>query len=587
MPIPAPPADSVRLYRRLLKHVWPYKWVFVAALAGMVVVAAGDAAMVAMLKPIIDQGFVDRDAVFIQWVPWGLLGLATVRGVGAFIDNYCMTWVARHVIQDLRQLMFKRLLRAPVRTYDQTSTAKLTSRLIYDVEQVAAASSTAFRVLFRDAFKALFLLGWMFYISWKLSLLFILIVPLAYFIFTVSRVRFRMISQRIQKSVGGIMHIAKEALQGHRLVKIFSAYDYQQQEFFKVNNHHRQQTMKQATILSVSMMFMVMLSGAGVAGVIWVALEQNISPGVFSSYIASMIMLTKPVRSLARTNLTIQGGLAGAESIFRVMDLEQEIDHGDIEIKNMTAAVRFDGVSFQYRDTDGPALSDISMQIAAGATVALVGVSGSGKSTIASLLLRFYTPSSGQISIDGKPLESVTLQSLRANTAIVTQEIMLLDDTIRRNIGYGEKGKIDEARLRKAAEAANVMEFVTAMPRGLDTMVGEQGVRLSGGQRQRIAIARALYRDAPLLIMDEATSSLDSQSEQHIRAAIARLVKNRTSLIIAHRLSTIENADLIVVLEKGRIVQRGRHGDLLKDTGAGGVYAKLHAAQYNAGVDEV
>ena len=322
---------------------------------------------------------------------------------------------------------------------------------------------------------------------------------------------------------------------------------------------------------------MVFLSSAGIAGVIWVALQLEISPGVFFSYLAAMTMATKPIMSLSKINLVIQGGLAGAQTVFSTIDVEQETDDGTVELSNVAGNVRFDHVSFHYHNTDKPVLRDVSVDIKAGTTVALVGVSGSGKSTMASLLLRFYSPVSGHLSIDGKPLDTLSLTSLRAHTAIVTQEIILFDDTIRNNIAYGEKDKIDSQKLIKAATAANVMEFAETMADGLDTMVGEQGVRLSGGQRQRIAIARALYKDAPLLIMDEATSSLDSHSEKHIQAAIAQLVKNRTSLIIAHRLSTIENADLILVLENGRVVERGRHAELLKQAG---VYSRLHAAQY-------
>ena len=571
-------ASDIQLYCRLLTYVLPYKWVFIFALVGMLLSAAGDAAVVAMLKPIIDQGFVNRDTSFIQWVPIFLLGLALLRALGTFIDSYCMNWVSRRVIQDLRQLMFERLIHAPAHFYDENSSSILTARLIYDVEQVAAASSTAFRVLFRDTVKAAFLLTWMFYMSWKLSLLFCIIIPMAFLIFKISSKRFRGISSKIQESVGAITHIAHESLQGHRVVKIFGAYDYQRRIFLHANNHNRQQAMKRTAIESASVPLMVFLSGVGVAGVIWVALHQDITPGVFSSYLASMIMLTKPVQSLSKINLVIQSGLAGAQSIFRTADLEQERDDGAIELDNVVGAVRFSNVSFGYRNSEKPVLDDVSIDIKAGTTVALVGVSGSGKSTIASLLLRFYSPTSGQISLDGKPLDSVTLKSLRANTAIVTQEIMLFDDSIGNNIAYGEKGEIDQQRLRKAAIAANVMEFVEPMAAGLDTLVGEQGVRLSGGQRQRIAIARALYKDAPLLIMDEATSSLDTHSEQHIQAAIGRLLENRTSLIIAHRLSTIENAELILVLEKGKIVQRGSHAQLLKQAG---VYAGLHSAQHN------
>ena len=581
--------DDFRLYRRLLAHVLPYKWGFVLAIAGMLLVSAGDASIAVMLKPIIDEGFVNRDMTFIRWVPLALVALGLLRAAGSFTDSYCMSWVARRVIQDLRQSMFERLIHAPVGYYDRNSSGVLTARLIYDVEQIAGASTSAVRVVFRDASKVVFLLCWMFYLSWKLSLLFAVILPVAYLVFKLSSSRFRAISLRVQQSVGGITHIAKEALQGQRVIKIFGAYDYQRRLFHDANNRNRQRSMKATAVESASVSVMVFLSSVGIAGVIWVTLLQpDITPGVFASYLLAMTMTTKPIRSLSKINLVIQGGLAGAQSVFGTVDLEQERDNGSIELARVAGDVRFDKVSFDYRQSShdqaqpqsGKAvLDEVSIDIKAGTTVALVGVSGSGKSTIASLLLRFYAPTGGQISIDGNPLDAITLKSLRANTAIVTQEITLFDDSIRNNIAYGEKGAIDPQKLLEAATAANVMEFAEGMDEGLDTVVGEQGIRLSGGQRQRIAIARALYKDAPLLIMDEATSSLDSRSEQHIQAAIARLVENRTSLVIAHRLSTIENADLILVLESGRIVERGGHAELLGRPG--GAYARLHQAQHS------
>ena len=578
MSAPAQPATGdLRLYRRLLTHVLPYKWVFALAIGGMLMVSAGDALIAVMLKPIIDTGFVDRDQAFIQLVPLLLVLVGGTRAAGTFIDAYCMTWVARRVIQDLRQNMFERLIRAPVAYYDRHSSGRLTSRLTFDVERIAMASTGVLRTLIRDAFKMLFLLGWMFYLSWQLSLLFTVILPFAYIVFKFSGVRFRQINRRVQKTVGGITHVAKESLQGQNLIKIFGAHEYQSRLFLRANNRNRQKIMKAAVVAAASVPLMVLISGAGVAGVVWVALQLDITPGTFASYLAAMIMTTKPVRSLSEINLAIQSGLAGAESVFDTIDLEPEPDPGKDALATVAGNVQFDGVSFDYGQRGKPVLKDISFAMPAGGTVALVGASGSGKSTIASLLLRFYAPTAGRILIDGRPLESVTLKSLRDHIAIVTQDIILFDDSIRHNIAYGGSGALDDAKLKQAAEAANVMEFAADAPNGLDTLIGERGVRLSGGQRQRIAIARALYKDAPLLILDEATSSLDSRSEMHIQDAIARLVENRTSLIIAHRLSTIHHADLIVVLDKGRIVQHGSHAQLLA---APGVYAKLHELQY-------
>ncbi|MDD9858413.1 MAG: lipid A export permease/ATP-binding protein MsbA [Gammaproteobacteria bacterium] len=570
-------AEDLRLYRRLLTYVLPYKWVFLLAIGGMLMVSAGDASIAVMLKPIIDAGFVDRDLAFIEWVPLLLILLGVTRAAGTFIDAYCMSWVARRVIQDLRQLMFESLIRAPVPYYDRNSSGVLTSRLTFNVERIAMASTGVLRTLIRDAFKMLFLLAWMFYLSWVLSLLFAAILPFAYIVFKFSSHHFRKINLRVQETVGDITHVAREALQGQNMIKIFGAYDYQSRLFLRANNRNRQHIMKAAAVSAASVPLMVLLSGTGVAGVIWVALKLDLTPGTFASYLAAMIMTTKPVRSLSEINLAIQSGLAGAQTVFDTVDLESEPDPGATALTEVVGDVRFERVSFAYGQRGKPVLRDISFNIAAGTTVALVGASGSGKSTIASLLLRFYAPTGGRIRIDGQPLDSVTLKSLRDHIAIVTQDIILFDDSIRNNIAYGEPGVIDPDKLARAASAANVMEFAEDAPDGLDTIIGERGVRLSGGQRQRIAIARALYKDAPLLILDEATSSLDSRSEVHIQDAIAQLVKNRTSLIIAHRLSTIHHADLIVVLDKGRIVQQGNHEQLLAEPG---IYAKLHQLQY-------
>jgi len=550
----------------------------------MVVVAMGDTAFAWLLQPIMDKGFVERDQRYITWLPVVMLLIAVLRAFGEFVDGYCMSWVARSVIKDLRQKMYEQLLYAPTGYYDEHSSGNLVSRLTYDVEQVAGASSGAFRILFRDGLKAIFLLILMFYLSWKLSLIFLLVFPLAFLIFKVSGKRFRKISSRIQESVGDITHVAKEAFLGHRIVKIFGAYEYEKQAFEEANNRNRQQLMKKVAILSASVPLTVLLMGAGVAGIIWLALNLEITPGVFTSYLVSITMMMRPVKNLSVVNEMIQSGLAGAESIFRTIDLSAEEDRGDKELTGIKERVAFENVSFQYQNQSRPIINDISFDIPRGQTVALVGASGSGKSTIASLLLRFYSPNSGTISIDGLGLERITLASLRAHAAIVSQDVVIFDDTIRHNITYGAPGEIDQIRLTAAAKAAHVLEFVEPLKDGFDTMVGEGGTRLSGGQRQRIAIARALYKDAPILIMDEATSSLDSRSEKHIQAAIDQLVKNRATLVIAHRLSTIENADKILVLDHGRIVERGTHAELIQKEGA---YYRLHHTRYRSPEDTV
>lgn len=577
---PASEIDSATLYKRLFRHVLPYKWVFIAGLAGMLLVAVGDTGFAWVLRPLMDKGFVERDMDYIMFIPFLLVGIALVRAVGDFIDAYCINWVARRVIQDLRQQMFERLIYAPTEFFDQQSSGALVSRLTYDVEQVARASSGAFRVLFRDLLKTIFLMSLMFYLSWKLSLAFIVIIPVAFYIFKFTSSRFRKISSRIQESVGDITHIAKQAFQGHRLVKIFDAYNQEKTTFFGANNRNRQQSMKKAAILAGSVPLVVFIMGIGVAVVIWLALILEIKPGVFTSYLVSMTMIVRPVKNLSKVNEVIQTGMAGAESVFNTIDLEIERDTGTKNLDGLDSKIAFDKVSFYYADDpDTQILKDISFEIQAGSTVALVGPSGSGKSTIASILMRFYTPTSGQVTIDGNELGEIRLKSIRDNAAIVSQEVILFDDSVKNNIAYGEIENINQTRLEEAARTAHVSEFVDTFAEGMETSVGEAGTRLSGGQRQRIAIARALYKDAPILILDEATSSLDARSEQVIQEAINELLQNRTTLVIAHRLSTIERADLILVLDDGKIVERGTHQHLLD---AKGHYYHLYNTQYRA-----
>ncbi len=571
--------DGQELYRRLFQHVLKYKLVFLIGLVGMLFVAAADTGFAWILQPLMDRGFVDRDPDFIVFVPLLLIGIAVVRAVGDFIDGYCINWVARRVIQDLRQKMFEQLIHAPTEFFDRESTGSLVSRLTYDVEQVANASSGAFRVVFRDMLKALFLMVLMFHLSWQLSVIFLLVMPVAFFIFKHTSGRFRRISSRIQESVGEITHIARQAFQGHHLIKVFGAHDQEKRAFFSVNNKNRQQSMKKAAILAASVPLTVLIMGIGVACVIWLALILETKPGVFTSYLISMTMIVRPVKNLSRINEVIQTGMAGAASIFGTMDLEAEADHGSLELRDISGDVSFDKVCFRYGDDSGQILHDISFDLESGCTVALVGPSGSGKSTVASMLMRLYSPTSGRITVDGHPAARVKLKSLRGHIALVSQEIVLFDDTIRNNITYGQAGDVDEEKLLMVCEAAHLTEFVDGLEEGMDTQVGEAGVRLSGGQRQRIAIARALFKNARILILDEATSSLDSGSEQHIQMAIDSLIRDRTTLVIAHRLSTIERADMILVMDRGRIVERGTHEALLAE---GGQYAHLYRTQFRS-----
>lgn len=583
MPNPVEVPRNKALYWRLIKYMLPYKGVFLIAMAGMITVAVADTGFAWILQPLMDDGFVGRDTDFIRIIPIVLLLIAFGRAFGDFIDTYCMSWVSRKVIQDLRQSMFENLMYAPAEFYDHEQSGSLVSRLTFDVEQVANASGDALRIVFKDFVKVTFLLGLMFHLSWQLSLTFMVIVPVSIFIFTRTSESIRRVSMHIQESVGDISHIAKQVFQSHRVVKLFDAYNHEKNAFFNANNHNRQQIMKRVVIVALSVPTIVLIMGVGVAVVIWLALKLEIKPGVFTSYLVAMTMVVAPVKNLLKINEVIQAGLAAATSIFRMIDLEREPDTGTRFLEEVVGNVSFDAVSFRYSSDSVEVIRDISFDIPAGATIALVGSSGAGKSTLASMLLRLYTPTEGQITIDGIPINDLTIKSLRDNISLVSQDILLFDDTLRNNITYGRKGPIDLERLEEVCDAAYVNDFVKELKDGQDTLLGESGLRLSGGQRQRVAIARALYKDSRVLVMDEATSSLDSNSELYIHEAIEYLISDRTTLVIAHRLSTVQNADCILVINRGQIVEQGTHEQLIK---AGGLYTELVNSQFLKHLDE-
>ncbi len=581
---PATDAGAVDLYRRLLGYAWPYKAVFAVAVVGMVGMAAAETSFAALLKPLMDGGFVERDRAVIQWIPVFIIGLFLVRGLAEFVATYCMNWVGRRVVFDLRNDMFKRMVRLPAAFYDGHSSAGLVSKLIYDVEQTASATTNALNTVIKDTLTALALLGWMLYLSWQLTLVFIVVAPLAVVMVRAASKRFRSTSRRIQASVGGIARVAKEAFQGHKIVKAFGAQPREIETFRRENNRNRQQAMKRATVQAASVPLLVLVAGVAVAAVIYIATAHagdGVTAGAFVSYLGATLLLLGPVRRLARVNLVVQTGIAAAGSVFAVMDEPPENDAGSLAAPRLGGHIRFEDVCFRYETKPHEALDAVSFEVLPGQTVALVGASGSGKSTAAALLLRLYTPQRGVIRVDGTPISEMRLAEYRDNFAVVTQEVVLFDDSIRNNIVYGHRGEVDAERLEAVVGVAHVDEFAAQLPDGLDTLVGEQGARLSGGQRQRIAIARALYKDAPILVLDEATSSLDARSEQLVHEATQRLMQGRTTLVIAHRLSTVEQADRIVVLAEGRVVESGRHEELME---RGGIYATLYRAQVRKAV---
>jgi len=576
---------SIRLYKRLLSYVWPYRAVFAVAVCGMVVIAAVDAAFVALLKPITDQGFVARDVGFITVMPLLLIGVFVLRGIGTFADTYGLAWVARKTIQDLRVRMFGRMVRMPAAWYDAHSSGSLVAKLIFHVEQVSGACTTAVRILIKDSLTVLFLLGWMAWLNLSLTAVFLLLAPLAVFVVRAAGRRFRNVSRAIQDSMGVITEISREAFNGQRLVKVYDGYGYESGRFTAAARRNTRLLLKHAAISSVSVSLLLLVVGCGVAAVLvlvtWFSYFADFSAGSFTSYIVATGMLMAPMRRLANVNASVQSGLAGAESVFTVLDEPTESDSataagGGATTVSTGGSVTFDQVNFAYPGR-GAVLHDITFSVGAGETMALVGRTGSGKSTIVAMLLRLYQAGGGAIRIDGVDINRLSLRELRRRIALVSQDNVLFNLSIAGNITYGAAGAaVDRRRLAEVARAARVDEFADRLPAGLATNVGEGGAQLSGGQRQRVSIARALYKNAPLLVLDEATSSLDTHSESLIQEAMDNLTQGRTTIVIAHRLSTVEHADNIIVLDHGRIIESGGHRGLLAQNGA---YAALHQAR--------
>ncbi len=569
------------LYRRLLRYTKPYWKGFAVSILAMIIYAGTDAGFAALMKPMLDGSFVDRDPDVIAMIPVLIIGLFLLRGVMGFISTYGMSWVGRNLIRDMRREMFQQMLRLPTRQYDQTSSGQLIAKLIFDVEQIAQAGTNAITILVRDTFTILALLAWLAYLNWQLTALFLLVgPPIAYAVGKVSK-RFRTVSRKIQTSIGDVTHVAEEAVEGHRVIKTFGGQDYETAHFARANETNRHQNMKLVAVSNMSTHLIQLIAATALSGIIYFATRpemlENITPGTFMSFITAMMMLLPPMKRLTSVNVQIQRGIAAANSIFGLLDSEAESDTGTGVLGRAAGAVEFRALTFAYDPSKGKVLSDINLNIKPGESVAIVGRSGSGKSTLVSLLPRFYDPTAGSILIDGHDIRELTLRSLRDQIAWVGQDVVLFNDSIARNIAYGALGDVQEEDIVRAATAAHAMEFIAKLPERLNTMVGENGVLLSGGQRQRLAIARALLKDAPILILDEATSALDTESERYIQAALTEVMRNRTTLVIAHRLSTIEHADRIVVMDSGRIVEQGGHAELLE---RGGHYASLHRLQF-------
>ncbi|MDR2001160.1 MAG: lipid A export permease/ATP-binding protein MsbA [Zoogloeaceae bacterium] len=577
-PVATRSLTSKELYLRLLGYVRPYKAAFAVAALCMIVGALTEPLFPAMIKPMTEGKFTQDGQLWL--LPAIIVGLLALRGVLSFVTDYTMAWVANHVVQDMRNAMFARLMRLPTSYFANQSSGVLMSKIAYDVGNVTGAASTAIITLVQDSLKVLALIGWLFWLEWRLTLIVFCIVPVIAVVVKVFGNRLRLQSRRGQEAMGGIMHVLDESIGAYKVVKIFGGQAYEKNRLKAANAYQRGVNMR-GTIAAAAQGPIVHLAVAiPLAVVIWVALallgtDQNVA-GVLASFLATMMLILPAVKRLADVNAPIQRGLAAAASVFALLDESEEEDTGVITLARACGSVRFERVGFRYPEGAHAALTDISFEMQTGETVALVGASGSGKTTIANLLPRFFAPQEGRILIDGHDYTTLTLAGLRANIALVSQEVVLFNDTIAANIAYGAMAGASRERIIAAARAAHALEFIEALPQGLDTQVGENGVKLSGGQRQRLAIARALLKDAPILILDEATSALDTESERAVQAALEVLMQDRTTLVIAHRLSTIERADKIIVLNQGRIIESGRHADLLA---ANGAYTRLHHLQ--------
>lgn len=572
---------SVAVYRRLLSYLKPYRLGFVAAIIGMIGYSAVDAAFIWSLQPFIDRGIQEKDTDFLKLAPLIVILMFVLRGIFHFTATYCISWVGNQIVKDMRQQLFGHMMRLPVSFHDKHSTGELISKITYDAEQIKQSLTKSLIVLVRDGALVIYLIAVMFWYSWQLSLIFFLIAPVIALIVSAVSKRFRQLSHKIQHAMGGVTTASEQMLNGHKVILSFGGQKIEDERFAEVNNQTRLQGVKMDSTSAISSGVIQLIASFALAFVVYMASQpemlDTLTAGIFSAIVTSMVMLLKPLKQLTTVNSEFQRGLAAAASIFKVLDQAAERETGSIELVTAKGNICFEHVSFNYPDHSQQVLNDISFIVAAGQTVALVGRSGSGKTTISSLLPRFYEVEHGQVLLDGQNIQHYTRASLRRQIAVVSQHVMLFNDTIANNICYGMAEPVSREQLLDVAEKAHVMEFANKMPAGLDTQIGENGVSLSGGQRQRIAIARALLRQAPVLILDEATSALDTESERKIQAALDVLLKGRTSIVIAHRLSTIENADSIIVMDQGHILEQGTHAELLARNGA---YASLHKLQF-------
>ncbi len=570
--------SSAQIYKRLASYVRPHRGLFVISIIGFLLYSSTQPLFAAMMQQIIDT-LQAKSREKMYYLPLIFSGIVIVRGIGNYLGSYFLAKVSLNVIHALRCEIFAKYTELPTSHFDSNNSGYMISRITHNVGQVAQATTDAVRKVVQEGLTAIGLLGYLFYINWKLSLIFLVVAPIIALLMNMVSKRLRMLSKRVQESIGDMTHITSELVNGHRVVRSYGGEDYEKQRFLESSLYNRGQSLKVVTTAAINNQVMQLIIALALALLMYVALffMEQASAGSFVGYLTAAFLLPRPIRQLSDANSDIQKGIAAAESLFDILDEPDELDDGTYQVDRCKGALEFRNLSFQYLGANAPALIDISFKAEPGQTIALVGASGGGKSTLANLISRFYTHDTGEILIDGVEINDYQLANLRKQIALVNQQVTLFNDTIANNIAYGVLATATRSEITAAATGAYAMEFVDKLDQGLDTEIGENGVKLSGGQRQRLALARALLKDAPILILDEATSALDTESERYIQAALQKIMRNRTTLVIAHRLSTIENADMILVIDHGRIVERGSHRELIEKNGA---YARLHQMQF-------